>query len=116
MNGSERRIAPVIEHVAKRRAVDVGSGGELLVRHVRNDSCTFDLANIESPSTGPRREFAGHRSRNGGPIRCGNRQFGLDGLRAGFGHEASRRFSARHRFTVRPQATTERLQFGWRRR
>ena len=111
MNGSECRIAPVIEHVAERRAVDMRSDGELLVRHVRDDSCTFDLANIECPSTGACRDFAGHRSRYRGPICCGNRQFGLDGLRAGFGHEASRRSSARHRFTVRPQATTERLQF-----
>ena len=80
MNGSERRIAPVIEHVAERRAVDMRSDSELLVRHVRDDSCTFDLANIESPSTGARRDFAGHRSRNRGRICCGNRQFGLDGL------------------------------------
>ena len=65
MNGSERRVAPIVEHGAERRAVDVGSGRELLVRHVRDDSCMLDLANIESPSTGARRDCAGHRSRYG---------------------------------------------------
>src|SRR5580704_17471730 len=46
VNGAECRVAPVVQHVAERRAVDVGSCGELLVCHVRDDSCAFDLANI----------------------------------------------------------------------
>lgn len=47
---AECGVAPSVEHVAERCAVEVRSSRELLVSQVRNDPRAFDLAAVDAPA------------------------------------------------------------------